>query len=252
MKSKMISKISLGLAAVLFAGLMLTSCSKESESIDTVSVENYVDQSVFNFQAEGNVGKFGCFEFVFPLTIAFPDGSTTDAEDYESLRSTIKSWIEDHADELDLPERDSTRRNRHGYLADIPWDKLPSLVFPIEVISEDGEVSSLADQRELLQLKRECRKDFFEGRGRHNHHRGDRCFKLVFPITLVLEDGSTITGTDGKDLKMQVREWKASNPDATERPTLQFPVTVQLEDESTQEVASKEDLQALKETCSAE
>jgi hypothetical protein len=252
MKSKMISKISLGLATVLFAGLMMTSCSKESDTVDTVTVENYVDQSVFNFQAEGNVGKFGCFEFVFPITIAFPDGTTTDAEDYESLRTTIKSWIQEHADELDLPERDSTRRNRHGYLADIPWDQLPSLVFPIEVISQEGEISSIADRRELFELRRECKKDFFEGRGRHNHHKGDRCFRLVFPITLILEDGSTITGKDGKDLKGQLREWKAENPDATVRPMLQFPVTVQLEDESTQDIASKEDLQALKETCGTE
>lgn len=252
MKSNVIVTMMKSIVVLIAAGMLITSCAKETDTADTVMVENYVDQSVFNFQAEGNVGRFGCFEFVFPISIAFPDGTTTSVDDYETLRSTIKSWIEENADDLDLPARDSSRHNRHGYKADIPWDQLPSLVFPVEVISEEGEISSIADRRELFELKRECRKDFFEGRGRHNHHRGDRCFKLVFPVTLILEDGSTITGTDGKDLKRQVREWKAANPDATERPKLQFPVTVMLKDESTQEVNSKEELKALKDSCSTE
>ena len=166
------------------------------------------------------------------------------------MRSTIKAWIEANADNIDWPERDSTRRNRHGYRADIPWDQLPTLVFPIEVLTEDGEMLTVEDRAELAQLKMQCRKDFYGGRCRHGHHRGDRCFELVFPITLILPDETTITASDRDDLKTQLRAWREANPDVEGRPTLQYPVTVQLEDESTVTVNSKDELKDLKESCS--
>jgi hypothetical protein len=245
-------KFSFLLFTLLLISVFVTSCSEDSSTIDTETVENFVDQSVYSFQEEGNVGKFGCYEFVFPITIDYPDGTSESVDDYETLRANLKSWIEANAEDLDLPDRDSSRRHRFGYKADIPWDQLPSLGYPLEVISNEGEVSSISTREELFELKKECRKDFYGGNGRHGHHKGDKCFTLVYPITLILPDETTITGTDAEDLKTQLRAWKETYEGERERPMLQFPVTVQLEDESTQEVTSKEELQALKETCSAD
>ena len=75
-------------------------------------------------------------------------------------------------------------------------------------------------------MKKECRRSFYGGRGRHGHRRGDRCFSLVFPVTIILPDDSTFDAADRADLKAQIREWKEANPGAEERPMLQFPVTV--------------------------
>jgi hypothetical protein len=251
MKKELKMKFGILMTALLFMTVFMTSCSDNNDSsLDSETVENFVNQSVYSFQEESNAGKFGCFEFVFPITIAYPDGTTEEAADYEALRANIKEWIEANGESLDLPARDSSRRFRFGYKADIPWDQLPTLVFPVEVLSSEGEATTISSREELFELKKTCRKDFYGGRGKHDHGRGDRCFTLVFPITLDLPDGGTITATDSKDLKTQLRAWKATY-DGTERPSLQFPVTVQLEDESTQEIASKEDLEALKSTCGA-
>lgn len=246
----------LGLA---FIGCFVVSCSDaDSDSIvSEETVQNYIDQSVYSIQAESNIGKMGCFEFIFPVTIEYPDGSSSTVEDYDNLRAQLKEWAENNAevfendDESD-EDSDGDGRNRikFGYKGDIDWDLLPSLSFPLEVIAEDGTVSTIADQTELFELKRTCRKDFYGSKGRHGHKKGDRCFALVFPITLVLPDASTITGADRQELKTQIREWKGTNPDATEKPMLQYPVTVELEDGATQELATVEDFTALKESCS--
>lgn len=244
------------LFAFLFIGIFTVSCSEDGTTVDSETVQNYVDQSVYSLQTEGNVGKLGCFEFIFPLSIEYPDGTLTEVEDYETLRSNLSAWIEANAELFEDDEDDSEDDEgkggkwRHGYKGDIDWELLPSLVFPIEVVAEDGTVSSIEDQTELFELKRTCFKNFYGGKGRHGHSKGDRCFSLVFPISLVLADGSTITGEDRRDLKTQLRAWKETAEDTDERPSLQYPITIELEDGTTQEIANLEALQAAKDGCS--
>jgi len=38
-------------------------------------------------QARGNCGKFGCFEFVFPINIVFADTFEVEVESYEELKN---------------------------------------------------------------------------------------------------------------------------------------------------------------------
>jgi hypothetical protein len=227
--------------------LFLTSCSDDASIFTAEDTENYVDQSVFAVQAEANAGKMGCFEFIFPINILFPDGTSTEVADYESMRATLKAWYEANAEELGLPAKGERDR---GNRPDIDPSLLPTLDFPVEVVSAEGETISIADRDALRELRRSCRKDFYGGRGHHGHGRGDKCFKLVFPISIAFPDGTTTEVADRRELKQTIRAWKQENPDAEERPTLAFPVTVELEDETQQEVASKEDLEALKESCS--
>ncbi len=234
-------------------GLFITSCSDSDEdTIVTVeTTENFVDQSVFSLQTEGNIGKMGCFEFVFPISIVYPDATEESVDDYETLRTSLRAWFEENADALGL-DSDSTRRFNRGIIKDIDSELLPSLAYPLEVMTEDGEVVTVNSKEELKTLKKQCRRSFYGENGRHGHRRGDKCFSLVFPVTIVLPDETTFMAEDRADLKSQLREWKAANPDVDVRPMLQFPVTVQLEDESTVDVASSEELQELKETCSAD
>ena len=126
-------------------------------------------------------------------------------------------------------------------MADIPFDQLPTFAFPLEVISEDGEVITINNREELHELRRECRRDFRRNLRRHhrNHHRG-HCFKLVFPVSIALPDGNELAADSPQELKEAIREWKRNNPDADERPELVFPVTIEYEDGSTiYEVRSK-------------
>ncbi|MBC8314202.1 MAG: hypothetical protein ISR57_03530 [Bacteroidales bacterium] len=53
-----------------------------------------------------------------------------------------------------------------------------------------------------------------------------RCLEMVYPLTYIMPDGSTITGNDGKEIKLAMKRWYRANPGSKERPTLQYPVDV--------------------------
>ena len=60
-----------------------------------------------------------------------------------------------------------------------------------------------------------------------------KCFDLVFPITFDMPDGSTITVTsDDEDGWAEIKAWYEENPDAEEKPALQYPVEIIYEDET--------------------
>ena len=126
---------------------------------------------------------------------------------------------------------------------------IPSLVYPVEVISEENEVTTINGREEFLELRRSCGKSFYGSRGRHWAN-GDHCFDLVFPVTVILPDERTITAQDRDDLRAQLRAWMDDNGGVRgDRPRLQFPVTIELEDRTRHVVGSQEELSALKDTC---
>ena len=160
---------------------LFTSCSKdEIITTDSEVIWNYTDEAMFSLQERGNLGRNGCFELVFPITIAFPDASTQEVDSYETLRDAIFAWKEANPDATDRP----------------------SFEFPVEVLSEEGEVISVADEAELRDLGRECRRNFFGQNGHRGHrHRCNPCFDLVFPLSIAFPDGTTLEVADRADMK---------------------------------------------------
>lgn len=228
--SKQVLKLSLALL-VIASAFSIYSCSKEDAATSSEDVQNFVEETVYNFQREGNCGKFGCYEFVFPVTIQFPDSTTADVNSYEEMKTTLKSWREAN---MDVTGR-------------------PSLAFPLDVISEDGEVINVASGAELAELQRECRKEFYKGKfGRHHKGRGHACFKLAFPVSITFPDGTTTEYADHMALRAALKEWKRDNRGSSDRPELAFPVNVELEDGTVVSIASKEDMKTLKETCNSD
>jgi len=234
------SFLSILFATALTSTLLMTSCSDDASLFTSEDTENFVDESIFAIQSNAVAGRGGCLELVFPINVIFPDQTTFEASDYESLRAELKAWYEANAEDLGLPAKGEGPR---GERPDIDPSLLPTLDFPIEAITSEGETISIADKEELHTLRRACKREMRRGR------KGDKCFKPVFPLTIVFPDGTEAAFDDRKALKTALREWKDANPDSEDRPTLKFPVTVELEDGATQEVGSKEDLELLKETC---
>jgi len=158
-----------------------------------------------------------CFELVFPITVTFEDGTNSTFEDKESMREAVQAYKEAN-----------------------PEAERPTLVFPIRVEIDDTEMD-IATQDEFDELKEACRDE-----------RGDRgrkkCFKLVFPVSVTFEDGTTASFEDRESMKAELRAYKEVNPEA-ERPTLVFPVTVV--DRSGEEtvINNEEEMEALKESC---
>ena len=223
---KNLMKLTWMFAAAVALTLFSTSCEKDN-AVNSADVENYTDVAMFELQERAGCGRRGCFEFVFPLTIVFPDATEAEVEDYESLREAIRSWKDNNPD--------ATER--------------PSLAFPIEVVSQDGEVISVEDSDALQELRQSCRRPFGPHRPGHG---GKHCFKLVFPLDISFPDGTTATATDARDLKSQLREWRRTNQGSEERPELVFPIFVEMEDGTQVEVADLDALKALKESCSDE
>ena len=128
------------LVMALFSfSIFMISCEKEIiETAGNSLTENFVNQSVFEMQKMGNFGKFGCYELVFPISIDFPDESAASVESYEALRTTVIAW----------KENNTTVKER------------PHLAFPIEVIAEDGTITSIEDFRAMGALRMECAKKF--------------------------------------------------------------------------------------------
>ena len=219
------------LAFALIVSMVLVACDSGNEEIvpEDDTLNTFVDESLYSLQGEGDIGRFGCYELVFPITLEFEDGTTISGETYEELVAAIREWKEANPDV-------------RAY---------PSFVFPIEVISEEGEVISVASKEELRALKRACRRNYFDNHGPRGHGRNCMpCFSIVFPVTIAFPGGTTAEAASRAELKSLVRDWKAVNPDAEERPALVFPIEVELEDGTLVPVGSKEELEALRESCS--
>lgn len=207
------------------AGLIMISLSAcQKNNVSPLDVDYYTENAMDSIHDGAGCGRMGCLEFVYPVTLEFPDGSTVDVNSAEEMKETIKSWREDNPDA----------------------EERPKLSFPLDVLDALGNVITVEDADELRKLNRACHIL------KRHHKRGEMgkpCFKLVFPLSIEFPDGTTAEAADHKALHQLVREWRKANPDAEGRPALIFPVKVTLEDGTEQTVNSKEDLQALKESC---
>ncbi len=215
-----------GFILAIAASFLFAACQKEETAADT---ENYDLQSIYEIEERSGTGMRGCYELVFPVTIQFADTTTLEVLNYEELKQAIRNWFE--------ANQERPRPNR------------PHLVFPFEVINEDGELITITNQEELHQLRRACLNAVFGG-NHHGHFGKDRpCFKPVFPFTLEFPDGSLVTVTTPREMQQAIRTWKQANPGSHERPEFVFPITVQLRDGTQVVVNTPEELRALKEEC---
>ena len=78
-----------------------------------------------------------------------------------------------------------------------------------------------------------------------------RCFYMVFPVTFVMPDGSTITvASDDESGWSELKSWYESN-ESEEEPSLQYPVEIIRDTEQGEEtivINSEEELTEIKET----
>lgn len=151
-----------------------------------------------------------CFTMVFPVTFTMPDGSEISGENKMEVRTAIKAWYE----------------------ANPGVEEKPALQFPVEIEYEDGSVVTLENAEELRAAFRECRGDKMR----------NKCFDWVYPVTFIMPDGSTITGDSKEEIGGAIRAWYQANPGVHEKATLQFPVDIVYEDETTATVNNATEL----------
>ena len=159
-----------------------------------------------------------CFELVLPVIFLMPDGSsiTVEAEDgYTALRD----WYE----------------------ANLGSEEKPSLQYPVGISFGDDETITVNSDDEMRSLYRRCSY-------RDQDKRYWDCFELVYPVTFVLPDGSTIAVADRDDWD-DVKGWYDSNPDLEEKPGLQYPVDISYRDGTNQTINNDEEMGTAKRDC---
>jgi len=210
--------------AALALVFVMTSCQKEN--LEEFTTENFTEQSERGGKKgeRGGKGKKGgkCFTPVYPITINFPDGTSATVADKDEAKAAKA--------EYKAANPDATER--------------PTIAMPFDVLLKDSSVLTIASEEDLAALKETCGDR--GGRGK----RSGNCFKPVFPITINFPDGTSTTVADKDEVKAAKAEYKAANPDATERPSIAMPFDVMLKDSTVVTITSEEDLAALKETCS--
>jgi hypothetical protein len=161
----------------------------------------------------------GCFTPVFPVTIAFPDGTSKIVASATEFKAQLDAWR-------------AANSSSTGH---------PQIAFPYSVkLKLDSSIVVLKNTDDLKALMAACK----EGRP----HRPS-CFSVVFPVTIVYPGGKEESATDQKDFVTKVRAWRTANPTATGRPEMKFPLTVKFTDGTTKVVNSKEDLKTTANSC---
>ena len=88
---------------------------------DDDPVTFFAEQVVVDFEERAGLGRQGCFEVVFPLTIDFPNGSNAEVASYKEFIEALKNWKQENPD----------------------VDGRPLIALPFDVISKNGEVIAI-------------------------------------------------------------------------------------------------------------
>ncbi len=178
-----------------------------------------------DWDRDDDKGDWKCFDLVLPVTYVMPDGSTiTVTSDDEEGWAELRAWYEANPDAEGRPE----------------------LQYPVDIVFDD-ETVTINSAEGLDRVKRECWEYEDEGR---------ECFELVYPVTFIMPDGSSITvATDDEDGWQEVKDWYDANPESEERPTLEYPVDIVYETnegDSTVTINNEEEMEAAKDECQDE
>jgi len=178
-----------------------------------------------------------CFSLQYPVTVNLPGTGEQAVASEEELRAAIRAW----------------REANPG-----PADERPSLVMPYTVIFDDGSTLLIDEAADLETLRETCQ-TFCPGTGGPNGPQGPNgpgfdgpgplCFRLVFPVTVILPNGNEIVANSRLALMRIRRAWRERNPGSDEHPALGFPLTVILEDNTQQVINSQAEFDALLESC---
>ena len=179
----------------------------------------------------GEKEDWECFTLIFPVSFNMPDGSlvTVEADDEESWAG-IKAWYETNQDS----------------------EERPIMQFPVGILF-DEESLVIDNQEEMRSAYQEC---YPKRDGEWSRDRDETCFYLVFPVTYVMPDGSTISVTsDDEDGWSDLKNWYEENGDSEDKPELQYPVDIIVETEegsSTVTINGEEEMAATKRGCHTE
>ena len=179
------------------------------------------------FEGDRARDNWKCFQIEFPYTIQMPNGVTyTIDSDDDSDFEEIKNYYEQNSG----------------------MDERPSIVFPINITTNDGESVTINNEDDMKDAYRDCsRRDRDWGEDKE-------CFALVYPVTYIAPDGSTFEISNEEDEAgwEALKAWYEANPDSEAMPALSYPVSITYRSEEGEDIViinNEEEMHAAKEEC---
>ena len=179
------------------------------------------------FEGARERDNWKCFQIEFPYTIQMPNGVTyTIDSDDDSDFEEIKNYYEQNSG----------------------MDERPSIVFPINITTNDGESVTINNEDDMKDAYRDCsRRDRDWGEDKE-------CFALVYPVTYIAPDGSTFEISSEEDEAgwEALKAWYEANPDSEAMPALSYPVSITYQSEEGEDIViinNEEEMHAAKEEC---
>jgi hypothetical protein len=226
----------LPLLGLLLISALMPSCEKEDFSISDSSLEDLdvtlrsnTDGAYADGISSDGKGKKICFRPIFPITLNFPDNTSLEVTDLESLKTAIMEWKANHPDSR----------------------QKPGIAFPHQIELADGTVIEVNSKEEVHAIKKTCRPAPLSD-----------CFTFVFPIEVTNKDGEVVIILSEEELKESCERPNEGGQGFGEerrgkgrghrikKPALVFPVDIVLTADSTQvEVATADELKEIIATC---
>lgn len=152
-----------------------------------------------------------CFELEYPIIFIMPDESNITISNNDDW-GELKNWY--HINE-DIEQR-------------------PSLQYPVNIIYENGNIETINNEEEMIEVKNSC----------------IDCMELVYPVTFILPDETTITvDNNSEDSWEELKNWYNENPNIEFDWNLQYPVNIQLEDGTITTANNLSDIELAKQNC---
>lgn len=203
---------------LIFTGLLF-SCQKEPSNKDGLLNESKIKSEMDRIDKNIRGGdKEPCFTMMYPVTFIMPDRSTITGNSREELSAAIKSWYEANP--------------RYT-------EKKHFMQFPVE-INFKGKQMTINNEREMQRIREACK----GGKDRDEVP----CIELIYPVTYILPDRSTVTGNNKEEINMALRRWYGEHPDAAKRHVLQYPVEIKFKGKP-KTINNQREMQRFREAC---
>ncbi|MBC8320303.1 MAG: hypothetical protein H8E34_06255 [Bacteroidetes bacterium] len=163
---------------------------------------------------KGDKDRKECFDFVYPVNYTMPDGTTVTGNNEREVTAAIKAWYE----------------------ANPGSNERPTIQYPVEV-NFKGRILNINNDEEMRRVKSACDGEKI------------RCFVLVYPLTYIMPDGSTITGNNKEEIGIAMRNWYSLNPGVDEKPALQYPVDTKWKDGTVKTINNEGEMRRAKAAC---
>ena len=152
-----------------------------------------------------------CFELEYPIIFIMPDESNITISNNDDW-GELKNWYNINED----------------------IEQRPSLQYPVNIIYENGNTETIINEEEMIEVKNSC----------------IDCMELVYPVTFILPDETTITvDNNSEDSWEELKNWYNENPNIEFDWNLQYPVNIQLEDGTITTANNLSDIELAKQNC---